>query len=365
MAFKALLSIVAVVAALQGVEAALTRRVACPDGKNTATNAACCALFPIRDDIVENLFHNQCAEEAHESLRLTFHDAVAFSPAMQARGEFGGGGADGSIILFDQVETNFHANAGIDEIVQLQKPIIARHNISTADFIQFAGAVGLAQCPGAPQLEFMLGRQDATQAAPDGLVPEPFDTVDSILARLLDVGFQDFEVVWLLSAHTVAAADAVDPTIPRTPFDSTPEVFDTQFFIETQLRGVAFPGVGGEQGEVTSPIAGEMRLQSDHLLARDDRTSCEWQSFTNDQEKFAETFPDVMGRLALLGVDQSQLVDCSEVIPIAPPLPANSHPHFPAGKTAADVEQACAETPFPSFPTDPGPATSVAPVPNL
>ena len=68
--------------------AALTRRVACPDGKNTATNAACCALFPIRDDIITNLFHNTCAEEAHESLRLTFHDAVAFSPSAAARGEF-------------------------------------------------------------------------------------------------------------------------------------------------------------------------------------------------------------------------------------------------------------------------------------
>ena len=44
-----------------------------------------------------------------------------------------GGGADGSIVLFDQIEANFHANAGIDDIIQLQKPIIARHNISTAD----------------------------------------------------------------------------------------------------------------------------------------------------------------------------------------------------------------------------------------
>ncbi|TFK88557.1 class II peroxidase [Polyporus arcularius HHB13444] len=364
MAFKALLSIVSLVAALQGVDAALTRRVACPDGINTATNAACCALFPIRDDIIENLFHNQCAEEAHESLRLTFHDAVAFSPAAQARGEFGGGGADGSIVLFSDIETNFHANDGTDEIVALQKPFIAKNNISAADFVQFAGAVGLAQCPGAPQLEFLLGRPDATQAAPDGLVPEPFDSVDSILSRLLDVGFQDFEVVWLLSAHTVAAADRVDTTIPRTPFDSTPEIFDTQFFIETQLVGQTFPGVGGAQGEVVSPIPGEMRLQSDFLIARDSRTACEWQSFTNDQEKFAETFPDVMGRLALLGVDQSTLIDCSEVIPIAPPLPDSAIPHFPAGKTAEDVEAACAETPFPSFPTDPGPATSVAPVPN-
>ena len=199
----------------------------------------------------------------------------------------------------------------------------------------------MSNCPGAPQLDVFVGRIDATMPTPDGTVPEPFDTVDSILARFADAGgFTPAEVVALLSSHTVAAADAVDPTIPRTPFDSTPETFDTQFFIETQLRGVGFPGVGGEQGEVTSPIAGEMRLQSDHLLARDARTSCEWQSFTNDQEKFAETFPDVMGRLALLGVDQSQLVDCSEVIPIAPPLPDGSQPHFPAGKTSDDVEPA-------------------------
>ncbi|KAI0800324.1 Mn peroxidase MNP5 [Fomes fomentarius] len=365
MAFKALLSIVSIVAALQGASAALTRRVACPDGKNTATNAACCALFPIRDDIVNNLFHNACAEDAHESFRLVFHDSVAFSPAMAARGQFGGGGADGSIILFDNIETNFHANGGLDEIVNLQKPIIARHNISAADFIQFAGSLALSQCPGAPRTQFFLGRKDATRAAPDGLVPEPFDTIDKILARMLDVGFQDFEVVWLLSAHTIAAADLVDTSIPRTPFDSTPEIFDTQFFIETQLRGQTFPGKGGVQGTVTSPLHGEMRLQSDHLLARDSRTACEWQSFTNDQGKFVETFPDVFGRLGLLGVDQNTLIDCSEVIPEAPPLPANIRAHFPAGKSAADVEQACAETPFPSFPTDPGPATSVAPVPNI
>ena len=73
------------------------------------------------------------------------------------------------------------------------------------------------------------------------LIPS-LDTVDKILDRFLDVGFQDFEVVWLLSAHTVAAADRVDDTIPRTPFDSTPEQFDGQFFLDTQLRGVLFPG---------------------------------------------------------------------------------------------------------------------------
>lgn len=50
---------------------ALTRRVACPDGVNTATNAACCSLFAIRDDLQQSLFDNGgCGEDVHESLRL-------------------------------------------------------------------------------------------------------------------------------------------------------------------------------------------------------------------------------------------------------------------------------------------------------
>ena len=51
----------------------------------------------------------------------------------------------------------------------------------------------------------------------------------------------------LVDSHTVAAADEVDPTVPGTPFDSTPFIFDSQFFIETQLRGTSFPGYVSER----------------------------------------------------------------------------------------------------------------------
>ena len=64
--------------------------------------------------------------------------------------------------------------------------------------------------------------------------------------------------------------------------------------------------------------------------------------------------------MTILGHDENDLIDCSDVVPV-PPAPASAA-HLPAGLTHNDVEQACAETPFPSFPTDPGPATSVAPV---
>ena len=43
-------------------------------------------------------------------------------------------------------------------IVALEKAFIARHpnTISVADFIQFAGAVGITNCVGAPRLQVMI-----------------------------------------------------------------------------------------------------------------------------------------------------------------------------------------------------------------
>nr|WCB70286.1 manganese peroxidase MnP1 [Trametes hirsuta] len=361
MVTKALASLLAIVAAVQFANAAATRKVTCPDGVHTASNAACCALFPVVEDLQKNLFDGgECGEETHESLRLTFHDAIGFSPALFRQHKFGGGGADGSIITFDNVETAFHANNGIDEIVNTQKPIIARHNLTAGDFIQLAGAVGVSNCAGAPRLEFLLGRPPATAPSPDLLVPEPFDSVSKILARFADAGFSPAEVVALLASHSVAAADHVDPTIPGTPFDSTASSFDSQVFIEVQLRGTAFPGTAGNQGEVKSPLQGEIRLQSDHDIARDPRTACEWQSFVGNQAKLQSAFKAAMSKLAIVGHDRRHLIDCSEVIPIPPP--PNTRAHIPAGLSNRDIEHACKGTPFPILPVDPGPATSVAPV---
>jgi len=40
--------------------------------------------------------------------------------------------------------------------------------------IQFAAAVGVSNCPGAPRLEFQLGRPTAACEAEKSTVPEPF-----------------------------------------------------------------------------------------------------------------------------------------------------------------------------------------------
>ncbi|KAJ7144200.1 manganese peroxidase isozyme precursor [Mycena epipterygia] len=350
--------------------AAPMRRAACSNGRS-ASSEACCVWFDVLDDLQANLFDGgECGEETHESLRLTFHDAIGFSPQLTSQGQFGqvfwhkfcGGGADGSIMAHSDIETTFHANNGVDEIIEKQRPFALKHNVSFGDFIQFAGAAGVSNCPGAPRLEFLAGRANSSQASPDGLVPEPFDSADKIIARFADAGFSANEIVDLLASHTVAAQDHVDASIPGTPFDSTPGVFDTQFFIETLLNGTLFPGNGSNQGEVESPLAGEFRLQSDFELARDPRTACEWQSFVNNQNQMASNFRAAMSKMAILGQSRNLLTDCSEVIPT--PKPVTGTPTLPAGKSLSDIQAACQATPFPSLTAAPGPATSVAAVPS-
>lgn len=75
-------------------------------------------------------------------------------------------------------------------------------------------------------------------------------------------------------------------------------------------------------GEVLSPLpltkgddVGEIRLQSDFALARDSRTSCAWQGMINQQQQMADSFKKAMAKLAVIGYDRNELVDCSEVIP--------------------------------------------------
>ena len=48
-------------------------------------------------------------------------------------------------------------------------------------------------------------------------------------------------------------------------------------------------------------------------------------------------FKDAMAKMAVLGQDRSQLVDCSEVIP--DPQPVENRPHYPAGFDINDIEQ--------------------------
>jgi hypothetical protein len=360
MVFSTALSALVLSLPLLSVTALRTKRTLCPDGVNTAINEACCVLFPVVQDLVENFMDAECGDAAHGALRLVFHDAIGISPTL------GGGGADGSIAVFNETELSFPANLGIDDILDEIGPFLLEHSnvMSPGDFIQLAGAVSLVQCPGAPRIPFFMGRAQPKAASPPGLVPQPFDSVASILERFNEVGFTTPEQVVSVvgGSHSIAGADDIVPGLQGLPFDQTPNIFDTQIFIDVQLRGTLFTGPGGNQGEVETAVLGTVRLQSDHLLARDSSTNCAWQSFATNQPAMAAAFGEGVLKLSLLGQTQSELTDCSEVIPAA--IPLNDIPLLPPGLTQNDIEQACATAAFPSLATQPGPATSVPAIPQ-
>jgi len=359
MAFKHFASLVTLAAVAQ---AGLVKRVACPGSTHTAINAACCNWFNVLDDIQANLLEGECGEEAHESIRLIFHDSIGFSNSLQKQGKFPGGGADGSIIAFgDTEQAQNPGNLGTEDMADTQMALAQAHGVSFGDIIQFVGAVALSNCDGGPHLSFMAGRPNATAAVPEGLLPGPSDNVPVILARFADAGFSPQEVVALIASHSTGAQDHVDPSVHGSPFDSTPSSFDTQIFIEVQMRGTFFAGGKANVGQVMAGLPGEMRLLSDHLLARDSATSCFWQSLANNPDLMRQQFTAALAKLSVLGQNAASLTDCSEVIPM--PKAATVQPHIPAGLSQSDVEQACATAAFPQLPVAPGPLATVPVVP--
>ncbi|KAI0812400.1 Trametes Cervina lignin peroxidase [Irpex lacteus] len=326
MAFKTLFALATLATAAFAAPSPL---VSCGGGRSVK-NAACCAFFPVLDDIQANLFSGgTCEEEAHEAIRLIFHDA--------------GGGADGSILAFSDIETSFAANFGLDFTTEAFIPFALAHGVSFGDFVHFAGAVAASNCLGGPRLQFMAGRPNNSRASPDGLVPQPTDGVDKIFARMADAGFSP-----------------VDTDVAGSPFDSTPSAFDNQFFVESLLHGTAFTG-NGKGGESMSPIPGEFRLASDFVISRDSRAACEWQALATDHQAMVNNFQAAMSKLSTLGQTGNNLIDCSDVIPV--PIAAKFTATLPPGKTMADIDRSgCASFPFPSLATQPGPVTSVLPV---
>lgn len=334
----------------------LEKRVTCPTGQTTA-NAACCKFFPLRDDLQNFVFDNVCGEDVHEILRLSFHDAIGFS----ASGALKGHGADGSLIVFQSTELGFHANTGLDDSVDTLSPFLANHtSVSAGDMIQFAAALGITNCPGAPKLTFMAGRPAPSIPASDLTVPEPSDSVDKILARVQDAGLTSQDMVNLLISHTIARADDIDPTLIQVPFDTTPFTFDTQFFLETLLTGTGFPGTTNNTGEVATATAKQrtMRLESDFAFAHDPRTACQWQLFINNQNLMMASFKTSMNKMAVLGQNVNNLIDCSDVIP-NPVAPLNKAATYPPGLSKANVQQSCNQFAFPTLATQPGAATVV------
>jgi hypothetical protein len=142
------------------------------------------------------------------------------------------GGADGSLLLSDD-ESSRQINDPMQRFRDFLLPKYQKYasdDVSAADFVQAAGNIGVASCPGGPiiktvsaarmvlrqstslsdrllTLSKVIGRSDSTKAAPEGTLPFSFgpgSDYNSLIQLWQEKGFNPRELAALMGAHSVS-----------------------------------------------------------------------------------------------------------------------------------------------------------------
>ncbi|KAF4589491.1 ligninase H2 precursor [Ophiocordyceps camponoti-floridani] len=235
--------------------------VVVPDRNSAACRADTCCIWKHIADVMRREMvgsAGRCNNLARQCVRIGFHDAGSWSKSNGL-----GGGADGSIVLAGECYTrpiNRGLESGCDRL-QAWYDEFRGYGISMADLIQFAANVATVTCPLGPRVRSFVGRRDTSEPAPDGLLPEPTDNADRLIALFLDKTISPDELVALVGAHTTAQQFFFDERRAGDPLDGTPGVWDVRFY-----------------GQVLNPFTPRriVKLPSDISLSRDRRTRATW-----------------------------------------------------------------------------------------
>ncbi|KAK6210828.1 hypothetical protein LQW54_005876 [Pestalotiopsis sp. IQ-011] len=275
-------------------------------GKDT-----CCVWKYVADDMAK-LFKGssgRCTKWARKAIRLGFHDAGGWNKQTAASGKQGG--ADGSICL-NSVELTLAENNGLQDIGDQMKAWYAKYNtqlgfknVGMADLIQMGATVATVVCPLGPRIKSYVGRKDSSIQNPQ-LLPGVSQSADDLIKLFGDKTIGPHGLVALLGAHTTSQQFFVDTNRAGDPQDSTPGVWDTLFYGQTQ-------------GTASTPKR-VYKFQSDVVISQHPKTQGEWQEFASagSQSHWNEDYAREYVRLSLLGVNNiNNLTECTKVLPAA------------------------------------------------
>lgn len=274
-----------------------------PKGSPECAKDTCCIWKHIAEDMKSSMIGSagRCNSIARGAIRLGFHDAGGWS---QKTGPHGG--ADGSLVLADECETRI-ANCGLEEICAQMRVWFDKYKqygISMADLIQVGSNVGTVVCPLGPRVRSFVGRKDNHNPAPDGNLPTPRASADEIISMFADKTISPQGIVALLGAHSTSQQRYVYPNRTGDPQDSTPGVWDTNYFRDTMT---------------SKPPARVVRFQSDTNLAADPRARGYYEYYggmVGGQLAWNEAYAREYIRLSLLGVwNINDLTECTKALP--------------------------------------------------
>ncbi|RDW59926.1 peroxidase-3 [Coleophoma cylindrospora] len=297
----------------QEVKDCLLGNVACQDGSKKTYAApgplgspacaadTCCVWDFIQKDLTDLFLDcdGTCNELARGAVRFGFHDAAAWSK------DSGFGGADGSLLI-SKDEILRSENRGMDDIYAAGNTLLAKYSeygVGAGDLVQFMHNTATVLCPLGPRILTYVGREDS-ENNPTGLIPDTHSPAPVLIELFQNKTINFKDLIALIGAHTVANQEFVDPSQAGAPLDSTPGIWDVQFYNET-LQATPPPGV--------------FRLPSDESLKNDNTTARGFTVFADPvtgQTAWNAAYSVAYVRMSLLGVNNiNKLTDCTKVLP--------------------------------------------------
>ncbi|KAL1602458.1 hypothetical protein SLS60_005874 [Paraconiothyrium brasiliense] len=240
--------------------------------------------------------NGQCNDAARAAIRFGFHDAGAWDKDTTT------GGADGSLMM-DFGEIDRPENNGLQSVRLLLREVQAKFKVGYADLAQYAHNHATISCPKGPRIRTWVGRKDATGPAPEGKLPDVHDTPDNLIALFERKGFSAHDLAALVGAHAAAKQRFVDTSQAGKPLDTTPGVWDVEFYNDT-LQEPQNPDI--------------FVLPSDKKLSVHPKINDEWVSFVGDQPHWNEDYAKAYIRMSLTGVEKDVLKglkDCTRTLP--------------------------------------------------
>ncbi|KAF2738347.1 ligninase LG6 precursor [Polyplosphaeria fusca] len=261
----------------------------------------CCVWYDVSAKLTELFVQSdgQCNDNARAAVRFGFHDAGSWENGSP------NGGADGSLMM-EFGEQNRDENNGLQSIRTILRGVQSQFKVGYADLAQYAHNHATISCPKGPRVRTFVGRPDATKAAPTGLLPDTHDTADNLIAIFQRKGFSAHDLAALVGAHASAKQRFVEPAKAGFPLDTTPGIWDVEFYNDT--LAVVKDGDGARPNIFVLP--------SDKVLSQHPKINDEWLAFVGNQPHWNEDYAKAYIRMSLTGVTNlNSLTDCTKTLP--------------------------------------------------
>ncbi|KAJ2919955.1 hypothetical protein MD484_g477, partial [Candolleomyces efflorescens] len=235
-------------------------------------------------------------------LRLAWHSSGTYDK------ESGSGGSNYATMRFEP-ESLHGANAGLNVARELMEKIKQEFPwITYGDLWTLAGVAAIQEM-GGPKIPWRPGRIDgvATQATPDGRLPDASQGSDHLRNIFYRMGFNDQEIVALSGAHALGRCHANRSGFVG-PWTFSPTTVTNDYYkllFDEKWVWKKWEGPKQLEDKKTKSL---MMLPTDYVLTQDKSFKKHAKAYADSQDLWFKDFSSAVARLFELGVPEKQWV---------------------------------------------------------